>query len=328
MFNGSIWYILTVLTLFLLIIGFLPLIFGARLLVDGASSIATRFNVPNIVIGLTIVAFGTSAPELVVNLIAAINQNSSLVLGNVLGSNIFNILGIIGIAALIYPLKVKSRTTWIEVPLSFLAAAVLLVMAHKQFIDGTPFNNIVRSDGIVLLFFFSIFIAYSFHSISSDSSPETVEVHKLSALRSILYILIGLGLLIVGGRVIVQSAVRLAQRIGLSERIIALTIVSIGTSLPELATSAVAAFKKNVDIAIGNIVGSNIFNIFFILGLSSVVYPVEVTTSSALDLLVHIGTAGLLFAVIFIGKERKVDRWEGAIFIGLYIAYITILLTV
>ncbi len=328
MFNGSIWYIRTVLNLLLLIIGFLPLIFGARLLVDGASSVATRFNVPNIVIGLTIVAFGTSAPELVVNLIAAINQNSSLVLGNVLGSNIFNILGIIGIAALIYPLQVKSRTTWIEIPLSFLAAVVLLVIAHKQLIDGTPFNSIVRTDGIVLLLFFSIFIAYSFHSISSDSTPEKVEVHKFSTLHSVLYILIGLGLLIVGGRVIVQSAVRFAQRIGLPERIIALTIVSIGTSLPELATSAVAAFKKNVDIAIGNIVGSNIFNVFFILGLSAVVYPVKVTTSSALDLLVHTGTAVLLFAVIFIGKGRKVDRWEGAIFIGLYIAYITVLLTV
>lgn len=316
------------LTLLLLIIGFLPLIFGALLLVDGASSIAARFHVPNLVIGLTIVAFGTSAPELVVNLIAAFNKNSPLVLGNVLGSNIFNILGIIGIAALIYPLQVKSRTTWIEVPLSFLAAAVLLVMAHKQLIDGAPFDSIVRTDGIVLLLFFSIFIAYSFHSISSDSSPETVEVHKLSVLRSILYILIGLGLLIAGGRVIVQSAVRLAQGIGFSERIIALTIVSIGTSLPELATSAVAAFKKNVDIAIGNIVGSNIFNVFLILGLSAVVYPVEVTASSLLDLLVHAGTAGLLFAVIFIGRGRRIDRWEGAIFIGLYIAYVAILISI
>jgi len=268
------------LQILILIIGFLPLVYGARMLVDGASAIAQRFNVSDLVIGLTIVAFGTSAPELVVNLIAAYNENSSIVLGNVLGSNIFNVLGIIGIAAIIYPLQVKSCTTWIEVPLCFLAALVVLVMSQKQVIDGAALNRLERTDGLLLLLFFSIFLAYSFHTASNETAVEAVTVKKNSTVRSLISVLLGLALLIAGGQLIVRSAVRIAAQLGIPERIIALTIVSIGTSLPELATSAVAAYKKNVDIAIGNIVGSNIFNVFFVLGLSAVISPVHVASSS------------------------------------------------
>ena len=311
-----------------LITGFLPLIYGARLLVDGASAIAKRFNVSDLVIGLTIVAFGTSAPELVVNLIASYNENSSIVLGNVLGSNIFNILGIIGIAALMYPLQVKSRTTWIEVPLCFLAAIVVLVMSQKQVIDGAAINRIERTDGLLLLLFFSIFIAYSFHTASSETAVEAVMIKKNSTVRSLISVLLGLALLIAGGQLIVQSAVRIAAQLGIPERIIALTIVSIGTSLPELATSAVAAYKKNVDIAIGNIVGSNIFNVFFILGLSAVISPVQVGSSSDFDLIVHTSSMALLFALILFGKGRRIDRIEGALFVGLYVVYIVSLLRI
>lgn len=313
--------------LLLLALGFVPLIYGAGKLVEGASSLAKRFNVPPIVIGLTIVAFGTSAPELVVNLFAAFDQNASIVLGNVLGSNIFNILGVIGISALIYPLQVRSRTTWIEVPLSFLAAVVVLVIANQQFLDQAPLNQISRSNGIVLLLFFSIFMAYSFHSINSDRSEEYEQPIKLySVLRSWLYVVLGLMLLVAGGRLIVITAVRFAQSIGIPDRIIALTIISIGTSLPELATSAVAASKKNVDIAIGNIVGSNIFNLFFILGITTVVYPAEVTAAANIDLLTNVAASLLLFALIFIGRGRRIDRREGALFVFLYAGYLLYLL--
>ncbi len=310
----------------LVALGFVPLIFGAGRLVEGASSLAKRFKVPPIVIGLTIVAFGTSAPELVVNLFAAFEQNASIVLGNVLGSNIFNILGIIGISALIYPLQVRSRTTWIEVPLCLLAAVVVLVMANQRCLDRAALNQITRSDGIVLLLFFGIFIAYSFHSIKADRPQEEQPIKVHTLFRSWLYIVLGLVLLVVGGRLIVVSAVSFAERIGISERIIALTVISIGTSLPELATSAVAASKKNVDIAIGNIVGSNIFNIFFILGMTTVVYPAEVTASANVDLLTNVVAALLLFALIFIGRGRRIDRREGALFVLLYIGYLLYLL--
>lgn len=312
--------------LLLLAVGFVPLIYGAGRLVEGASSLAKRFNVPPIVIGLTIVAFGTSAPELVVNLFAAFDQNAAIVLGNVLGSNIFNILGIIGISALIYPLQVRSRTTWIEVPLSLLAAVVVLVMANQQYLDRAALNQISRSDGIVLLLFFSIFMAYSFHSIKSDHPQEEQPIKLHSTLRSWLYIVLGFVLLVVGGRLIVVSAVSFAQRIGIPERIIALTIISIGTSLPELATSAVAASKRNVDIAIGNIVGSNIFNIFFILGMTTVVYPAQVTAAANIDLLTNVAASLLLFALIFIGRGRRIDRREGALFVLLYAGYLLYLL--
>lgn len=314
------------LQLLLLVLGFAPLIYGAGLLVEGASSLAKRFHMSSIVIGLTIVAFGTSAPEMVVNLFAAFEQNSSITLGNVLGSNIFNILGIIGVSALIFPLQVRSRTTWIEVPLSFLAAVVVLVMANKQYLNQAELNQITRTDGIVLLLFFSIFMAYSFHSISSDQDEEGQTIKIYSVVRSWLYVLIGLVLLTIGGRLIVAAAVRFAQNLGISERIIALTIISIGTSLPELATSAVAASKRNVDIAIGNIVGSNIFNLFFILGISTVVYPAEVPALANIDLLINAAASLLLFALIFIGRGRRVDRKEGAVFVLLYTAYMLYLL--
>jgi cation:H+ antiporter len=312
--------------LLLLLTGFLPLIYGAHLLVEGASSLARRFSVPDIVIGLTIVAFGTSTPELIVNVFAAVEGDASIALGNVLGSNIFNILGILGITALILPLQVKSRTTWIEIPLCVLAAAVLFVTANDRLIEGAGGDGIGRIDGIILLLFFSVFFAYVFHSVSEEGATREHGQKNLPVVRSVLHIGLGLLLLIMGGRLIVVSAVKLAQNSGVPERIIALTIVAIGTSLPELATSVVAAFKKNVDIAIGNVVGSNIFNTFLILGISAVIHPLQVPKAVHLDLLVNGGAAVLLFVVIFLGKGRRVDRVEGAVFVSIYIAYVIFLL--
>jgi len=309
-----------------LIIGFIVLIYGANILVDSASALAKKLNVPTIVIGLTIVAFGTSAPELVVNIFAAIDHSSSIALGNVIGSNLFNIFAILGISAFIYPLTVKSKTTWIEIPLALLSSIILLVLASDVLIDKSTESVISRIDGIVFVSFFLIFIVYNIQLILSGSYEEEFKTKNYSIKKAILFILMGMGFLVLGGKAIVYSATEIARLFGISERIISLTIISIGTSLPELATSIIAARKKNVDIAIGNIVGSNIFNVFFILGTSAIIYPVTVSLSSQYDLLVNILASLLLFIFIFTGKGRKINRWEGLVFLVLYILYVASLI--
>lgn len=303
------------------------LIFGATKLVDAASSLAARLGVPNIVIGLTIVAFGTSAPELVVNVIAALNNSTEMVLGNVLGSNIFNVLGTLGVASLIYPLTVKTNTTWLEIPLSLLAAAAVLVMASDISLGDAPLNVISRGEGITLLLLFTVFLVYNFTvAIGNPGEEERSTVHY-SYLKAFLFIALGLAGLVIGGRLIVDSAVRIATFFGLSERIIGLTIVSVGTSLPELATAIVAVRKRNVDIAIGNAVGSNIFNIFLILGVSTVVNPLQVNPAAFTDIAVNLVASLLLFIFIFTGKGRQLARWEGAILLTLYVAYLGMLIS-
>lgn len=314
------WYFI------LLIVGFLPLIYGANILVDSASSLAKRYNIPNMVIGLTIVAFGTSAPELVVNVFSAVQKNADLALGNVIGSNIFNVAAILGISAIIYPLTVKSATTWIEVPLALLAGVMVLVLGNDILIDKGGSSLISRIDGIVLLVFFLIFLVYNYQLIKKGEFTEDIPIKDIAPRKATLLVFAGLALLVLGGRLIVFSAVELATAWGMPERLIGLTIVSIGTSLPELATSVVAATKKNTDIAVGNIVGSNIFNIFFILGTSAVIYPVPTQAGAQIDMLVNILLGLLLFAFIFTGKGRRLERWEGIFFIMIYIAYISFLI--
>ncbi len=306
----------------LLLVGFVALIFGASKLVDAASGLAAKFGIPNIVIGLTIVAFGTSAPEMVVNIIAAVNENTQMVLGNVLGSNIFNILGILGISAIIYPLAVKTNTTWYEIPLNLLAAIVVLVVSADVFLIGDGQNIISRSDAILLLLFFTVFLVYTIAVSKSEKTAEKTEVKQYKTVTAVFFIIIGLAGLIVGGQLIVSSATSIAQQIGLSERVIGLTIVSIGTSLPELATSIVAVKKKNVDIAIGNVVGSNIFNVFFVLGVSAFINPVSIAQNAFLDIVLNIVAGFILFVFVFTGKYRQIDRWEGIVFLILYLAYL------
>ena len=315
-----------IIDILLLFAGFVALIFGANSLVDAASSVAVKLGIPNIVIGLTIVAFGTSAPELVVNFFAAISGSTEMVLGNVLGSNIFNILGILGISAIIYPLTVKTSTTWLEIPLSLLAAICVLIIGADMFLDGATTNVITRSEGIVLLLFFTIFLVYNLTVAKAGGEEEEMETKNYTTGKAILFILLGLAGLILGGRLIVDSAVSIAEVIGLSERVIGLTVVSIGTSLPELATSIIAVRKKNVDIAIGNVVGSNIFNIFLILGISTTVAPLRLNDGAFFDIFVNIAAGLLLFIFIFTGKGRKLERWEGILLLSLYIAYVTYLI--
>lgn len=314
------------LNFFILAIGFVILIYGATLLVDGAASLAKKFNIPGIVIGLTIVAFGTSSPELVVNVAGSLKGSSGIVLGNILGSNIFNVLLILGISAVIYPLAVKSNTTWMEIPLSFMSSLLVLILASDIYIDGKSENYLSRTDGIVLIFFFIIFLAYNFRLMKKGSFDEEISLKDYTKLKSSIMIGSGIAMLGVGGTMIISSAVEVATMLGISERVIGLTIVSAGTSLPELATSVVAASKKNVDIAVGNIVGSNIFNVFLILGASSVINPVSIGPGSGMDMFVNIGASLLLFMFIFTGKERKIDRPGGIIFITLYIAYLVAVL--
>ncbi|HCL58128.1 MAG TPA: sodium:proton exchanger [Spirochaetia bacterium] len=310
----------------ILIAGFFPLIYGANFLVDSASSIAKRHNIPNMVIGLSIVAFGTSAPELVVNLFASVEGSSQIALGNILGSNIFNILGILGISALVYPLTVKTNTTWIEIPLSLMSAVLIFFTANDAFFEKRSFSEISFIDGIVYLFLFIIFLAYIFNLMKQGNFEEEIEIKEYKTPMSVFLFFSGLILLVAGSKMIVYGASGFAKTLGISERIIALTIISAGTSLPELATSFMAARKKNVDLAVGNIVGSNIFNVFLILGISALVNPLALQPESHFDILVNIFSSLLLFIFVFTGKGRKIDRWEGGVFLSLYIAYITYLI--
>jgi len=307
----------------ILILAFAILIKGADWLVKGGSSIAKRFGISSIVIGLTIVAFGTSAPELLVNVMASINGNSGIVVGNVLGSNIANTLLILGISAIILPLAIRRGTVLIQVPLSLLAIVVLGVVANDIIIDGGVVNFITRIDGIVMLLFFAIFIYYTFSIAKVKGEPE--EVLKYSLIKSILLILGGMAGLAFGGHFVVSSAVNIAKLFNVSESLIALTIISIGTSLPELATSVVAALKKNPDIAVGNVIGSNIFNIFWVLGFSAVIRPVVFTPILNFDVLFVVFITVLLFIYMFVGKKNVIQKWQGASLATLYVAYIVYL---
>lgn len=309
-----------------ILIGFVLLISGANFLVNSSSSLAARLKIPNIVIGLTIVAFGTSAPELVVNIFAAINGSTDIAMGNILGSNIFNILGILGVSSIITPLAVKTNTTWIEIPLCLLAALVIFVLGNDVLIDQSATSVISRIDGLILLMFFMIFVSYNIKLAKNTGLMEEVDVRDYSLFLSLVLLVLGFVLLTSGGKIVVDFASKLARKIGLSERIIALTIVSIGTSLPELVTSIVAVKKKNVDLAIGNVVGSNIFNIFFILGLSAVLSPLPVLGAVFYDALLNIIISVLLFVFIFTGKGRRLERWEGIIFLTGYVGYVVLLI--
>ncbi len=305
----------------LLIIGFALLIYGANFLVDGGAALAKKLNVPTIVIGLTIVAFGTSAPELVVNIFASIKNNSDIVLGNILGSNIFNILTILGVSSLIRNLKVSKTTTLIEVPIVILSSLIIFIIANDTLIDKRAYSEISRGDGLILLIFFILFLAYNtFLGITRDFELEE-EIKDLKIKTSVFYILIGLTFLTLGGRFVVNSSINIAKFFGISERVIGLTIVAIGTSLPELITSIVASFKKATDIAIGNILGSNIFNSLFIIGVSSVISNVMVKPLNQYDIVVNILASIFIFIFLFTGKRHELERWEGVLFIILQIIY-------
>jgi len=306
----------------LVVAGFVSLIFGANWLVDGASDLAKKYKVSDLVIGLTIVAFGTSAPELVVNSIASVKGYSDIVLGNIIGSNNFNLFIILGLSGLILPIKVQSSTAWKEIPISIFVSVLLLFILNDFVFSGHTYAS--RIDGMLMLVLFGLFLFYVFKQMKKDSQTETSE-SKRSTLKIWGLIIIGLVGLVIGGQLVVDNSVLIATTLGVSEKIIGLTIVAAGTSLPELVTSIVAATKKNSDIAIGNVIGSNVFNILLILSISSIIKPIEYNPKFNVDLLILIGGTIFLFTSMLTGQRKKLDRWEAGVLFGFYIVYTTFL---
>ena len=320
----------------LLIGGLILILLGANGLTDGAASVAKRFHIPPIVIGLTIVAFGTSAPELTVSVSSAIKGSADIAIGNVVGSNIFNTLMIVGCTALFAPIVITRNTLRKEIPLCILSSIVLLICANDVFLDKAPENILNRVDGLLLLCFFVIFMGYTFAIASKPVTmeqqaehpviEEETEIKSLPWWQSILYIIGGLAALIYGGQLFVDGATGIARNLGVSESIIGLTLVAGGTSLPELATSIVAALKKNPEIAIGNVIGSNLFNIFFVLGCSASITPLHLSGITNFDLFTLVGSGILLWLFGLFFAKRTITRIEGGIMILCYVAYTVVLI--
>ncbi len=316
-----------VLSFGLLIVGFVVLILGADWLVSGASGLAKRLNVPDLVIGLTVVAFGTSAPELMVNLMAAFNNESEIALTNILGSNTINTFIILGISALIYPIKSQKSSRKYEIPWSVFAGLIILVMGTECFGFCGGEAIISRLDGVVLLLIFSLFMYYTLQMAKNNTENQEEGFLPMKIWKAVLLIAVGLVALVVGGKVIVINAVSIAQAFGVSQAVIGVTVVALGTSLPELATSAIAAFKKNPDLAIGNVIGSNIFNVFFVLGISAVIRPLPSYSNLWID--ASLAALGSLLLLLFVSTNRhkELKRWQGAFFLACYGVYLIWLLT-
>ncbi len=311
----------------LLFVGFVILIKGADFLVNGSASVAKKFNISNLAIGLTVVAFGTSTPELLVNIMSAFKGYNDAAFGNIIGSNIFNLLFILGISGLIYPLVVHRNTISFEVPLSLAAVVVLFVLVNDVWIWDSSENVLSRIDAFILLVFFAVFMYYITRTMKNepdDKEEESIRIYGTGL--SVLFILLGLVMLVGGGSLVVDNAVEIAQHYGLSERLIGLTILAAGTSLPELATSAVAAYRRNTDIAIGNVIGSNIFNIFFILGITGAIHPTPFNIAMNFDMYVLAAATVSLIIFMFTINQRKLDRWEALLMLIGYIVYTIVLI--
>jgi cation:H+ antiporter len=308
------------LSILFLVIGLGILVAGAEFLVRGASSLSKKANIPPIVIGLTVVAFGTSTPELTVNLVSAFSGATDIAIGNVVGSNIANILLILGASSIILPLTVQKNTTWKEIPFALLAAIILFFIGQDVLFDGAQANTLTRIDGIVLLAFFIIFLYYTWSLVKTGDATDQ-EVKTYPVWISLGMVVGGIAALVYGGDMLVHHATIIARMAELSDALIGLTIVAVGTSLPEFATSVVAALKKQDDIAVGNIVGSNIFNTFFILGTTALISPLPMNNALVYDLRVNIAATFLLFIFMFIHHKHKLNRWQGVLFVLLYCAY-------
>ncbi len=314
-----------------LIVGLVCILVGANYLTDGSSALARRFGLSDLVVGLTVVAFGTSTPELVISVMAAINGSAPLAVGNVVGSNIFNILMIIGATAIVSPLVIKKSVMTGELPMLLLSSLILLMLGAQTFLNDSASNIVSRTDGLFLLLLFYLFIRYTVSKAKSsagDDDPEGAPSKGMPLWRMIVFILGGLVGLVWGGDKFVEGATGLARGMGVSDAIIGLTIVAAGTSLPELAASIVAAVKGKPGLAIGNVIGSNIFNVLLVLGAASVVHPLPFGEIGLPDLLTLLG-ASILF--IFFGwafKVRTITRLEGALMVLCYVAYTAYLITI
>ncbi|WP_404427130.1 calcium/sodium antiporter [Ureibacillus chungkukjangi] len=306
----------------LLIVGFVLLVKGADLFVDGSSNIAKLLRVPTILIGLTIVAFGTSSPEATVSIIAALEGSADVSLGNVVGSNIFNITLVVGVAAFLYPLRVERETIRKEMPFTLLASVALLILMSDIALQGSNSNLLTRSDGFIFILFLSIFMYYVIE-IGLKSRKDTQDEPVLEDLRwgkNILITILGLAAIIFGGNLVVDNGTEIAYSLGMSETLVGLTIIAIGTSLPELVTSISAALKKESEIALGNIVGSNIFNILFVLGASASISPLAANDKIFIDVILMIVLTIVL--LVFSRTSFMVGKWEGLVLIATYIIYL------
>jgi cation:H+ antiporter len=313
-----------IISVLLLIGGFILLVSGGDWLVSGSSGLARKYRISELAIGLTIVAFGTSAPELVVNVLASVEGHADIAFGNVIGSNNFNLFMILGLSGLLAPIAVQSSTVWKEIPLSLVAAVALLILANDGLFGFTA-SRLSRVDGLILLALFALFLYYVYRNMKEGNNNLSQEVSPMKTGKAVLLIVAGLAGLIAGGRLVVDSAVNIARFFHISEKVIGLTIIAAGTSMPELVTSLVAVKKKSNDIAVGNIIGSNIFNIFFVLGTSALIRPMTYSFVFNTDVTILIaGTIGL-FIAMFTGVKKKLDRWEAAIFVIFFVSYIVLL---
>jgi len=306
----------------LFLAGLLFLVKGADLLIEGSSSIAKRFRIPDFVIGLTLVAFGTSLPEFTVNTAAALKGASDISLGNVVGSNIANILLILGVASLVRPISVNATFVKKEIPVNFFLTLTLIAMANDKLLDGAPTSLISRTDGLVLIV---TFVGYMYFLVAylQRELPGEEELSRLLPLpKAFLFTLLGLTGLVLGADWTVDGAVGLAEALGVSKALVGLFMVAVGTSLPELSASVVSAYKGHPDIALGNVAGSNIFNLTLVLGTSSVIREVPVPERANLDLAVLFAATLLLLLFSLVGRRRfTIDRWEGALFLVFYFGY-------
>ncbi len=322
-----------VIIIILFIFGFIFLIKGADIMIEGSSSLARKYGISNFIIGLTIVAFGTSAPEFTISVLASLRGSTGIALGNIIGSNISNTLLILGVSAIIYPLWVKKSTVNREIPFSLLSIIAVGILVNDFLIDHTPPSGLTRIDGLILILFFSIFVYYTFGMLKTKENIFQKTVNEFTEKEpkeyrlwiSIFMIIIGLIGLGFGGQLIVDNSIKLAHIFGLSEALVGLTIIALGTSLPELAASAIAAHKKQADIAVGNIIGSNIFNFLLVLGATSIITPIGFNEYLNMDLMILFLVTILLLFLIYIGKKNVLGRWEGATLLILYIAYIIFL---
>jgi len=306
----------------LLVVGFGLLIKGADLFVDGSSNIAKLLRISPIVIGLTIVAFGTSFPEATVSIIAALEDSADVAIGNVIGSNIFNITFIVGIAACIYPLKVQNESIKKEIPFALLAGGVLLVLISDTLLNGSSSNSLSRGDGIIFLLILCVFLYYVFEVAMKDrkNTPKAEVPDDITWWKSVLYLVIGVVAIIVGGNLVVTNGTEIALSLGMSQTLVGLTIIAIGTSLPELVTSITAAIKKESEIAFGNIIGSNIFNILFVLGASSTITPLIVDNKVFIDVVLMILFTFLL--LLFSRTHFRIGKREGISLVIVYVVYL------
>ena len=308
----------------MLIVGLILLVKGADWLVDGASAIAKRFGISDLVVGLTVVAFGTSMPEFVVNMVSVAQGSTDLAITNILGSNIINTFVILGVTALIWPVTSQARSRNFDIPLSIIAGVLVFAFVAVESPFGEESRGISRMGGLILLAMFCYFLYNTFrHAKDHPDEVEAETVKPIGLWLAITLVLVGLAGLVLGGEMIVRSAVQIATNLGVPEAIIGLTVVALGTSLPELATSAIAAFKKNCDIALGNVIGSNIFNVFFVLGTSATVHPLPAYDGINMDAWTAAAGSILVWLFVMTNHQRQVKRWGGAILLLIYAAYLT-----